>query len=393
MGTASDPEDQTSTFLERVCQLTLPKPRPRKNPNIRPQAFRFYDVITALSNGTSPISPAPTSACLQPLAPLGATPCTSPMGNVDTLLGMATTLWPIIHRLAGLRALKTELVNAVRTNQSPSKTAVLRTELESTAQAIETALIQWQPQLPSNFTPDGLDPDDDDVTSDTDSGASTGSPTGTIVSIYSSHRLPDDSEPITAPSPPTSAERPISQQPQPRTELHQSSRQHQDHPRLSSIHHNAQAYRHAALVYLHRTILSRTDSHPSTRIQTHARLALSHCAATVRHGGPVSALLWPLFMAACEAVTEEDRGLAGRVFREVDRRQGMRNIERAWAILGEVWRRGDERREALKGSGEARDGGDYEVAEEEIGLEMEDEDGEELWRRVCREMGVSIVFG
>ncbi|KAH6621422.1 fungal-specific transcription factor domain-containing protein [Chaetomium sp. MPI-SDFR-AT-0129] len=371
MGTASDPEDQTSTFLER--------------------AFRFYDVITALSNGTPPISPAPTPACLQPLAPLGATPFTSPMGNVDTLLGMATTLWPIIHRLAGLRALKTELANAVRTNQSPSKTAVLRTELESTAQAIETALIQWQPQLPSNFTPDELDPDDDDVSSDADSRASTGSPTGTVVTVYSSHRLLDDSEPITAPSPPTSAERPIPQKP--RIESRQPSRQHQDHPRLSSIHHNAQAYRHAALVYLHRTILSRADLHPSTRIQTHARLALSHCAATVRHGGPVSALLWPLFMAACEAVTEEDRGLAGRVFREVDRRQGMRNIERAWVILGEVWRRADEKREVLKGNREGGDGGDYGVAEEELGLEMEDEDGEELWRRVCREMGVSIVFG
>ncbi|KAJ4307221.1 hypothetical protein N0V88_000600 [Collariella sp. IMI 366227] len=85
-------------------------------------AFRFYDVITALSNGTPPLSAAPTPGCLMPLSPLGA-PSTSPLGNVDTLLGMATTLWPIIHRLAGLRALQNELATAVRTNAAPSKIA------------------------------------------------------------------------------------------------------------------------------------------------------------------------------------------------------------------------------------------------------------------------------
>jgi hypothetical protein len=159
----------------------------------------------------------------------------------------------------------------------------------------------------------------------------------------------------------------------------------------------------------------------------------------------MSALLWPLFVAACEAATPGDRALAERAFVEVERRQGMRNIERAWGIVREVWRRrrngttmmaartsgvgGRERkgradggvvlgegREELLRPGEAGEGvvvvtveeqgGRARVVEEVDFLEEDEEEGEsvvnvggvvlggeEIWRRVCREMGVSIVFG
>ncbi|KAK4153177.1 hypothetical protein C8A00DRAFT_34068, partial [Chaetomidium leptoderma] len=304
MGTAADPADSTSTFLER--------------------AFRFYDVITALSNGTTPLSAAPTAGCLQPLPPLGA-PSVSPLCNVDTLLGMATTLWPIIHRLAGLRALKTELENAVHTDETPSKIAVLRTEFESTAQAIESALLQWQPQLPPNFTPDDGDSD----------RSNSNSPDHHPSSSCSSDSDSDSSSP--PPPPPLSS----SSDHDPHHQLASSEQQQQQQQsRISSIHHNALAYRHASLVYLYRTVLAHPRTHPS--VQTHAHRALGHCVATVRNGGPMSALLWPLFVSACEAVTAHDRALAERAFVEVDKRQGMRNIDRAWGIVGEVWRRGDE---------------------------------------------------
>ncbi|KAL2263533.1 hypothetical protein VTK26DRAFT_6352 [Humicola hyalothermophila] len=344
MGTIPDPSDSTSVFLER--------------------AFRFYDVITALSNGTAPLSEAPTPGCLLPISPLGA-PSASPLCNVDTLLGMATTLWPIIHRLAGLRALKTQLTAAVKSNESPSKVAVLRTEFESTAQAIETALLRWQPQLPSGFIlPDEVETDS----------------TGELpVEIPHDHGhnapIPDNTEdiftatataPITVTSPPPTPSPPSSANPSP------------DHAhRLASIHHNALAYRHASLVYLYRVVLGHPRASPAT-VQAHTRRTLRHCVETVSHGGPMSALLWPLFVAACEAVTEEDRELARTAFEKVDKRQGMRNIGRAWEIVGEVWRRGDER--------ERRGGGGVEE-------EGEEDEEEELWRRVSREMGVNIVFG
>ncbi|KAL2160825.1 hypothetical protein VTH06DRAFT_1022 [Thermothelomyces fergusii] len=397
MGTTPDPGDSTSVFLER--------------------AFRFYDVITALSNGTPPLSATPSLSSLQPLPPLGAPPV-SPLCNVDTLLGMATTLWPIIHRLAGLRALKTDLEKASRPGGNPSKAAVLRTEFDSTAQAIEMALLQWQPQLPPGFTPDP-DPEVDleatmarspslsplslaTTTATTDpirgvmthaddlSSLSAGPTTLHITatdaapaadpgSPFSPGPFPDGL-PSTTPQPPIITPSPRQSQPQPSP---------QDRSRIGSIYHNALAYRHAALVYLYRTVLSRARTHAS--VQAQVRLTLAHCASTVRHRGPMSALLWPLFVAACEAVTPRDRALADRAFAEVDRRQGMRNINRARCILAEVWRREDEAAAAAAAATAAPD--IRSVAGPGAGTGTESNDGEELWRQVCREMGVSIVFG
>lgn len=117
----------------------------------------------------------------------------------------------------------------------------------------------------------------------------------------------------------------------------------------------------------------------------------------------MSALLWPLFVSACEAVSPQDRALAERTFVEIDKRQGMRNIDRAWGILGEVWRRVDEEAAAAAAGEEGGNGGvgagdgngslDSEGAVHNELPHGVREDGEELWRRVCREMGVSIVFG
>jgi hypothetical protein len=80
--------------------------------------------------------------------------------------------------------------------------------------------------------------------------------------------------------------------------------------------------------------------------------------------GPMSALLWPLFVSACEATTAEDRALALDAFGGTERRQGMNNIMRAWEVVQEVWRRADS----------------------EEGAEVD-------WRDICEERGFSIVFG
>ncbi|CAJ2512088.1 Uu.00g077130.m01.CDS01 [Anthostomella pinea] len=270
------------------------------------RAFRFYDVITALSLGTPPLSTAPAAGCLLPYPPLDATPA-SPLSNVDTLLGMATGLWPIMHRLSNLLSVKVELEKALRANQS-SKGAVLRSEFEATSQAIETALAQWEPCLPPNI-----------IIHD-----------GVLRSIEEGEM--------------------------------------QERPRLQSILHNALAYRHSAFVYLYRTIYGYLPSHQS--VQKHAHAALSHCVETTVHGGPMGALLWPLFVAACEAISAEDRGLAQKAFVEIELRQGMTNIEQAWRIIREVWNRLDLMNNASV-YGKNTD----------------------LWRRVSAEMGVNIIFG
>ncbi|KAE9567272.1 hypothetical protein CGMCC3_g16583 [Colletotrichum fructicola] len=104
---------------------------------------------------------------------------------------------------------------------------------------------------------------------------------------------------------------------------------------LQAMVHNSLAYRHSALVYLNRSIYGYPVNHPA--VQTNCYLALKSCVAVISSGGPVNALLWPLFVAACEAITDHDRGLARYAFMEIERRQGMINIERARAIVLHQW--------------------------------------------------------
>ncbi|ESZ93463.1 hypothetical protein SBOR_6170 [Sclerotinia borealis F-4128] len=270
--------------------MTIMDSRPQKPTPTRlflERAFRFYDVITALSLGTPPntttqpiASPFPF-----PIAP-NETSRNSPLDSVDTLLGLSTELWPIIHRLSHLLSYKSSLQAATEDGQL-SKASVLRTELESTSHAIEMALTNWKP----SFVATGpSSPKDDDMTEDTSS------------------KCPEDA-------------------------------------RMQTILNNAEAYRHSAFIYLYRTI----HSHPrsNTLVQKHTKLSLIACANVVDlaeqcRDGPMSALLWPLFVAACEAEAETDRELATKAFGRTERRQGMQNIMRAWEVVQEVWRRADE---------------------------------------------------
>ncbi|TRX89839.1 hypothetical protein FHL15_009272 [Xylaria flabelliformis] len=272
------------------------------------RAFGFYDVITALSLGTPPLSTAPSAGGLLPVPPLDAPPA-SPLTNVDTLLGMATTLWPIMHRLSNLLFTKKELEDAQRMKQA-SKVAVLRTEFETTSQAIEAALTQWKPCLPPNITIQ------DDVL---------------VLKGVVGEEIPETA-------------------------------------RLQSILHNALAYRHSAFVYLYRTIYGYPPKHEL--VQQHSHSALHHCVQTTAARGPMSALLWPLFAAACEAIDSKDRELARKAFSEIEQRQGMTNIQEAWRIIQEVWKRLDSLEDDFP-----------------IGTTPD------LWRTVCAEMGVTIVFG
>ena len=283
-------------------------------------------MIAALSFGTAPLSTAPAAGCLLPFPPLGA-PAASPLRNVDTLLGMATTLWPIIHRLSNLSPLKKELDKAVQSNTMASKVAVLRTEFETTAEAIQVALEQWKPCLPPNCSLDDKD----------------------CTKVVAEGGDDDDDGAL-------------------------------EKARIHSIVNNALAYRHSAFVYLYRTIYGHDRAHPL--VQSHAHLSLRHCAATVAHAGPMGALLWPLFVAACEAVAAEDRELTRKAFAAIDKRQGMMNIERSWDVVREVWRRADQTAADADAVGSA-----FPSCLGGAGK------GADLWRTVTQDMGISVVFG
>lgn len=144
------------------------------------------------------------------------------------------------------------------------------------------------------------------------------------------------------------------------------------------IRHSAMAYQHSGLVYLYRSVRGVSTSHEAVQLHTH--VALCHCVGTVKSKGPMGALLWPLFVAACEARAVSDRALAQEAFESLDRRQRMTNIERAWDIVQEVWRRADR---TGTGAGE-NDGGTPDG-----NAEM----ARDLWREVSQEMGLKVVFG
>ncbi|RNJ53270.1 hypothetical protein D7B24_002072 [Verticillium nonalfalfae] len=308
MSQNDQPPSATSAFLER--------------------AFRFYDVIAALSFGKAPISTAPAAASLNSSSNPDPTDPSSQNG-VDTLLGLSASLWPILHRLSNLLSLKKELEAALALPESNGpKLAVLRTEFETTADAIESALQNWQPTLPGGLTVDDL------MAGDADGFGST---------------VPE--------SP--------------------------DQAHLQSILHNALAHRQSAFVHLYRHIHGHPRHHP--RVQCHAHASLQHCVATVSHAGPMAALLWPLFVAACEAMTPEDREMARHAFVAIDRRQGMTNIERGWIIVQEVWRRSDFM--DAEGDLESR------LSQHQTMLSAGMSNGGDLWRRVSEDMGVTIVFG
>jgi hypothetical protein len=252
----------------------------------------------------------------------------SRLSNVDSLLGMATTLWPIIHRLSTLRSMKDKLDATASSELDEGEITTLRAEFETTSHSIDVALKKWQPCLPQNFSFDDVEAD-----------------------------ACADSE--------LAAER----------------------ARVHSILNNALAYRHSAFVYLYRTIYGYSRRH--ALVQRHAHVALTHCVATVVNEGPMGALLWPLFVAACEAATLGDRDLARQAFVAINRRQGMLNIERAWVIVQEVWRRADyaEASEQMLSSG-----GEWPTSSSPSS-QPSFMKGKDLWRRVTEEMGMTIVFG
>ncbi|KAJ6439373.1 fungal Zn binuclear cluster domain-containing protein [Purpureocillium lavendulum] len=299
MGNAPPQNNPTGVFLER--------------------AFRFYDVIAALSFGTAPLSSCPSSGGFTPFAPLDSRGAAVTYDSVDALLGMATSLWPIIHRLSNLLALKNELAVAVATGEL-SKAAVLRTEFDSTCAAIEIALQDWEPILPHDFQRHGMRDGD--------------------------------------------------------------SAKDEEHRRLQSILNSALAYRHSAFVYLYRSIYDCPRSHPVVQLHTH--VSLKHCEATVAHGGPMGSLLWPLFVSACEAMEPADRALARRSFAGISRRQGMKNIERSWCVVEEVWQRAD-----------AQEASFVDDDDDDVGfLKMPSMKRRgDLWRKVSADMGWTIVFG
>lgn len=282
---------QTSSLLERVSQC---KPAFHSTVGIRlirVQAFRYFDVICALSFSMPPMSGSVMVPSYEEIFPAGQEPTVGLC--VDAVFGFVEDLWPLMHRLTHANELRKAL--AIQPPHSPGHPASIRAELETLCASLELALHQWSPK------------------------------------ITSSHQASTPSE---GPS--------------------------VEDSRIQSILNHAEAYRQAATVYLHRTV--RRDRRKAARVQTAVKQGLQACLRVVVFGGPMTALLWPLFNLSSEAIDDVDRNVARTVFRHLESRQGMANIVQGWEVVEEIWRR------------------------EDIGEEVE-------WSRVCFELDRSLILG
>jgi hypothetical protein len=111
----------------------------------------FLDVIAALSFGTSP-----HSLISSPEALSSASSEILPIPLVDTLLGMTTELWPIIHELSNLANMCRE-VEAVELSGFRAAASALRSEANLKSDAIERVLKAWRPLKRNGTTTSSLD--------------------------------------------------------------------------------------------------------------------------------------------------------------------------------------------------------------------------------------------
>lgn len=272
-----------------------------------------------MSFGTSTLSEAPLPGCISPFLPVDSKGASAPVGSADALLGMATSLWPVVHQLSNLGGLKDQLAKTVAAGDAETADK-LRSELDATASVVEASLLAWEPEM--SLSADGQ----------------------------------GEKEEVPGP--------------------------------LRGILSNALAYRHSSLVHLYRSIQG--AGRDDVRVQAHVQASLGFCVGTVESDGPMGALLWPLFVAACEASDEGDRALAARSFREIEKHQGMANIEQSWRIVQEVWRRADAEEQTTADAEDV----DMEIVLDATATPTRGNVGQEdLWRQVCRDMGLAVVFG
>ena len=281
--------------------------------------------------GTPPIYSESYLAYPFPLEPLDRGSPISTEANPDILLGKATSLWPILHSLAQLHKVKDKMHAAGscikcsadatltgRTNSCDrqpmtcgnSCAVAMCMELHESAARIEHALLCWQ-----------LDSQSDE-------------------------RSPAHHRETT----PSAASR----------------------REAGGVLDIAQAYRHSALVYLYRTFLNYPRSHEL--VQHHTSQSLGHCVAAALEPGTLGTLLWPLFTAAVNAGSIDERQLAEMSFSELATRQGMANITQAWCVVQETWARIDLQEASF---------------DEHVSQSAADEDD---WRTIAAEKGLTLVL-
>ena len=104
---------------------------------------------------------------------------------------------------------------------------------------------------------------------------------------------------------------------------------------MGSLFYVAEAYRSAAWIFLSRNIDQ--QDRRSSDVQEAVDIVLKNCELAISCKGPLLALLWPFFTAACEATTCDQRAIVLNVFGTLKSRWGFSNIFNAAEICSKTW--------------------------------------------------------
>lgn len=101
--------------------------------------------------------------------------------------------------------------------------------------------------------------------------------------------------------------------------------------------HTAEAYRYATILYLHQVV----PTIRGTSIKELLRAIFFHLSSVPSDSRVTVVQIYPLFVAGCEASSDEERRWAKERWMAMVTRINVKNVYKCWEITQEVWRRRD----------------------------------------------------
>lgn len=99
--------------------------------------------------------------------------------------------------------------------------------------------------------------------------------------------------------------------------------------------HTVEAHRSAALIYLYRVVYNIGAPHPLTLF--HVRRCLDAIASVGSSSPLVSAHVWPLFTAGCEATEQRDRDFVRQRLADMYHQRKIQSLKKVGELMEEVW--------------------------------------------------------
>ncbi|KAF8846689.1 hypothetical protein BDZ45DRAFT_637914, partial [Acephala macrosclerotiorum] len=110
--------------------------------------------------------------------------------------------------------------------------------------------------------------------------------------------------------------------------------------------YTAEGYRYATLLYLRQAV----PEMPSISIQQLARDTIRHLSSCPPSSTIALAQVYPLFVAGCEASSNEERQWVKERWTAMIARMRVTNVHKCWEITQEVWKRRDAHRQQRSGN-------------------------------------------